>query len=38
MKLAQQGKIELDLEDTAATHTTMIAFESFDLRASPSNA
>ncbi|KAM1667826.1 hypothetical protein ACFX2K_047235 [Malus domestica] len=31
MKLAQQGKIKLDLEDTAATHTTIIAFGSFDL-------
>ncbi|KAM1188371.1 hypothetical protein ACFX13_024996 [Malus domestica] len=31
MKLAQQGRIELDLEDTAATHTTTIAFGSFDL-------
>ncbi|KAM2779109.1 hypothetical protein COP1_014416 [Malus domestica] len=30
MKLAQQGQIELDLEDTAATHTTTIAFGSFD--------
>ncbi|KAM1243062.1 hypothetical protein ACFX2G_035359 [Malus domestica] len=30
MKLAQQGKIELDLEDTAATHTTTIMFGSFD--------
>ncbi|KAM2157070.1 hypothetical protein ACFX1R_042688 [Malus domestica] len=30
MKLAQQGKIELDLEDIAATHTTTIAFGSFD--------
>ncbi|KAM2695539.1 hypothetical protein EV1_040024 [Malus domestica] len=30
MKLAQQGQIELDLEDTAATHTTIIAFGSFD--------
>ncbi|KAM1818814.1 hypothetical protein ACFX11_000569 [Malus domestica] len=30
MKLAQQGRIELDLEDTAATHTTTIAFGSFD--------
>ncbi|KAM3007499.1 hypothetical protein FF2_031739 [Malus domestica] len=32
MKLAQQGRIELDLEDTAATHTTTVVFESFDLR------
>ena len=31
MKLAQQGRIKLDLEDTAATHTTTIAFGSFDL-------
>ncbi|KAM3014740.1 hypothetical protein FF2_027401 [Malus domestica] len=30
MKLAQQGRIELDLEDTAATHTTTITFGSFD--------
>ncbi|KAM1575820.1 hypothetical protein ACFX10_032214 [Malus domestica] len=30
MKLAQQGQIELDLEDTAATHTTTIVFGSFD--------
>ncbi|KAM2675582.1 hypothetical protein EV1_002329 [Malus domestica] len=30
MKLAQQGRIELDLEDTAATHTTTVAFGSFD--------
>ena len=30
MKLAQQGKIELDLEDTVATHTTIIVFGSFD--------
>ncbi|KAM1305606.1 hypothetical protein ACFX2F_023124 [Malus domestica] len=30
MKLAQQGQIELDLEDTAAIHTTTIAFGSFD--------
>ncbi|KAM1376280.1 hypothetical protein ACFX13_038740 [Malus domestica] len=30
MKLAQQGQIELDLEDTAATHTTTIAFGSFE--------
>ncbi|KAM2374308.1 hypothetical protein ACFXTH_043238 [Malus domestica] len=30
MKLAQQGRIELDLEDTAATHTTTIMFGSFD--------
>ncbi|KAM1256506.1 hypothetical protein ACFX2G_031208 [Malus domestica] len=32
MKLAQQGRIELDLEDTAATHTTTIVFGSFDPR------
>ncbi|KAM1093650.1 hypothetical protein ACFX2B_008634 [Malus domestica] len=31
MKLAQQEQIELDLEDTAATHTTTIAFGSFDV-------
>ncbi|KAM1132645.1 hypothetical protein ACFX19_047713 [Malus domestica] len=30
MKLAQQGRIELDLEDTAATHTTTIVFGAFD--------
>ncbi|KAM1243697.1 hypothetical protein ACFX2G_035923 [Malus domestica] len=30
MKLAQQGRIELDLEDTVVTHTTTIAFGSFD--------
>ncbi|KAM1094241.1 hypothetical protein ACFX2B_009147 [Malus domestica] len=30
IKLAQQGQIELDLEDTAATHTITIAFGSFD--------
>ena len=30
MRLAQQGRIELDLEDTAATHTTTIVFGSFD--------
>ncbi|KAM2774448.1 hypothetical protein COP1_019336 [Malus domestica] len=30
IKLAQQRQIELDLEDTAATHTTTIAFGSFD--------
>ena len=30
MKLAQQGQIELDLEDTAATYTTTIMFGSFD--------
>ncbi|KAM1849373.1 hypothetical protein ACFX14_013415 [Malus domestica] len=29
MKLAQQGRIELDLEDTAATHTTTVVFGSF---------
>ncbi|KAM1769055.1 hypothetical protein ACFX12_046941 [Malus domestica] len=41
MKLAQQGKIELDLEDTAATHTTTIAFGSFDpmlLQATPDHS
>ncbi|KAM2034882.1 hypothetical protein EV2_038918 [Malus domestica] len=31
MKLAQQEKIELDLEDMAPTHTTTIAFGSSDL-------
>ncbi|KAM2538545.1 hypothetical protein TB2_023980 [Malus domestica] len=31
MNLAQQGQIELDLEDMAVTHTTTIAFGSFDL-------
>ncbi|KAM2028574.1 hypothetical protein ACFX16_040183 [Malus domestica] len=31
MKLAQQGRMELDLEDTTATHTTAIVFGSFDL-------
>ena len=30
MKLAQQGHIKLDLEDMAATHTTMIMFGSFN--------
>ncbi|KAM1024998.1 hypothetical protein ACFX2C_038216 [Malus domestica] len=30
MKLAQQGRIELDLEDTAATHTTTVVFGSFN--------
>ena len=30
MKLAQQGRIELDLENTAATHTTTIVFGSLD--------
>ncbi|KAM1762656.1 hypothetical protein ACFX12_005275 [Malus domestica] len=30
MKLAQQGRIELNLEDTTATHTTTIVFGSFD--------
>ncbi|KAM1526071.1 hypothetical protein ACFX10_010455 [Malus domestica] len=30
LKLAQQGKIELDLEDTVAVHTTTIVFESLD--------
>ncbi|KAM1216809.1 hypothetical protein ACFX2J_013050 [Malus domestica] len=31
MKLAQQGQIELNLEDTTITHTIMIVFGSFDL-------
>ncbi|KAM1132216.1 hypothetical protein ACFX19_047333 [Malus domestica] len=31
LKLAQQGKIELDLEDTVATQTTTIVFGSLDL-------
>ncbi|KAM1439735.1 hypothetical protein ACFX14_013132 [Malus domestica] len=30
LKLAQQGKIELDLEDTVAAHTTTIMFGSLD--------
>ncbi|KAM1610241.1 hypothetical protein ACFX1T_022201 [Malus domestica] len=30
LKLAQQGKIELDLEDTIAAHTTTIVFGSLD--------
>ncbi|KAM1673327.1 hypothetical protein FF1_041585 [Malus domestica] len=30
IKLAQQGRIELDLEDTVATHTTTIVFRLFD--------
>ncbi|KAM1743803.1 hypothetical protein ACFX12_013665 [Malus domestica] len=30
LKLAQQGKIELDLEDTIAVHTTTIVFGSLD--------
>ncbi|KAM1011559.1 hypothetical protein ACFX13_047653 [Malus domestica] len=30
MKLVQQGKIELNLKDTAITHTTTITFGSFD--------
>ncbi|KAM1259922.1 hypothetical protein ACFX2I_039219 [Malus domestica] len=30
LKLAQQGEIELDLEDTVAVHTTTIVFESLD--------
>ncbi|KAM1299015.1 hypothetical protein ACFX2F_025755 [Malus domestica] len=30
MKLTQQGRIELDLEDTAVTHTTIITFGSFN--------
>ncbi|KAM2225242.1 hypothetical protein ACFXTI_019018 [Malus domestica] len=41
MKLAQQRKIELDLEDTGATHTTTIAFGSFDpvpLQATPDHS
>ncbi|KAM1690711.1 hypothetical protein ACFXTH_032462 [Malus domestica] len=41
MKLAQQGKIELDLEDTTATHTTTIAFGFFDsvpLQATPDHS
>ncbi|KAM2305080.1 hypothetical protein ACFXTH_024706 [Malus domestica] len=41
MKLAQQGRIKLDLEDTAATHTTTIAFGSFDhvpLQATPDHS
>ncbi|KAM1325671.1 hypothetical protein ACFX2H_046348 [Malus domestica] len=41
MKLAQQGRIELDLENTAATHTTTIAFGSFDpvpLQAAPDHS
>ncbi|KAM1669882.1 hypothetical protein PS2_043221 [Malus domestica] len=41
MKLAQQGRIELNLEDTAATHTTTIAFGSFDpvpLQAAPDHS
>ncbi|KAM2168090.1 hypothetical protein ACFX1Q_037578 [Malus domestica] len=41
MKLAQQGRIELDLEDTVATHTTTIAFGSFDpvpLQATPNHS
>ncbi|KAM1920320.1 hypothetical protein ACFX15_024135 [Malus domestica] len=31
MKLAQQGQIELDLENRVATHTMGIVFGSFDL-------
>ncbi|KAM1782392.1 hypothetical protein ACFX11_040863 [Malus domestica] len=31
MKLAQQGQIELDLEDIATMHTIAIMFGSFDL-------
>ncbi|KAM1104600.1 hypothetical protein ACFX19_013151 [Malus domestica] len=31
MKLIQQEQIELDLENTTATHTTTIVFGSFDL-------
>ncbi|KAM2312115.1 hypothetical protein ACFXTH_022554 [Malus domestica] len=41
MKLAQQGRIELDLEDTTATHTTTIAIGSFDpvpLQATPDHS
>jgi len=41
MKLAQQGQIELDLEDTAATHTITIAFGSFNpvlLQATPDHS
>ncbi|KAM3007694.1 hypothetical protein FF2_031910 [Malus domestica] len=41
MKLAQQGRIELDLENTAATHTTTITFGSFDpvpLQATPDHS
>ncbi|KAM1755069.1 hypothetical protein ACFX12_007442 [Malus domestica] len=30
LKLAQQGKIELDIEDTVAAHTTTIVFGSLD--------
>ncbi|KAM2937402.1 hypothetical protein FF1_037305 [Malus domestica] len=30
LKLAQQGEIELDLEDTVVAHTTTIVFESLD--------
>ena len=30
MKLAQQGRIELDLKDTVETHTTTIMFGSFN--------
>ncbi|KAM2813479.1 hypothetical protein PS2_040420 [Malus domestica] len=32
MKLAQQGQIELDLEDIATMHTIAIMFGSFDLK------
>ncbi|KAM2285618.1 hypothetical protein ACFX1S_038190 [Malus domestica] len=41
MKLAQQGRIELDLEDTATTHTTTVGFGSFDpvpLQATPDHS
>ncbi|KAM1282093.1 hypothetical protein ACFX2H_022496 [Malus domestica] len=41
IKLAQQGRIKLDLEDTVATHTTTIAFGSFDpvpLQATPDHS
>ncbi|KAM1718122.1 hypothetical protein ACFX11_025875 [Malus domestica] len=41
MKLAQQGRIKFDFEDTAATHTTIIAFGSFDpvpLQATPDHS
>ncbi|KAM1359722.1 hypothetical protein ACFX2F_046658 [Malus domestica] len=38
MKLSQQRRIELDLEDMAATHTTKIVFGSFDPRSFPNDA
>ncbi|KAM1353363.1 hypothetical protein ACFX2H_032863 [Malus domestica] len=41
MKLVQQGQIELDLEDTTVTHTTTIAFGSFNpvpLQATPDHS